>query len=945
KQQVEIPKEIIWDGHDESGARLPDGEYSYTIRAWDENNNTGESGRNSIFIDTVAPKVDPSPVYMVFSINKDSSKQVLPVSIKSSDIGSGDKVHAAIVDFSGKEIKTYDFVSTCPSSITWDGHDNNNTVAPEGDYSFYMKAYDLAGNKTEKTVNGIRLVTNYENIDATAGEEIFSPTNDSTRDTVTFMQKASATRGLEEWSLKIYNGSSNVVREFKGAHDLPDEVVWNGRDNKNTVVPDGIYSYDTGLTFDSGNHPVSQRKTVRVRTTPPFIVIKPEYMSFSPNNTETRNTIVFDNTIEGDDDDTIDIRILDFSGNVVYYNSYQKKDFPDKFIWNGRDKDLQPLPEGKYTYIVDGEDKVGNKNSKQITGIVLKTGLEKISVQGDLIAFSPKNQISNRIVFSPSVTSKDNIIDFNLSIRDEKNNIVRSFDTNTFLSRIEWDGTDNSARNLARDGTYSYQLKVRYDYGNELSSALKTVKLLTKTPDITITPDYTVFSPNGDGNKETLTIRQHTGEGPDISYTGVIFDKNNKPVRSYKWDGSAAVPAQLVWDGTDEKDQPAPEGYYRYEMTGSDIAGNRTVKTIDGIKMVRTFEKLSFISDSKAFSPAADGNPNSVKFIQELSSTNGLEFSALTIYDSTGNRARQFQKTNSLDKQVIWDGKNDKGNVQPDGIYSAEMECLFDSGNDIKSKRTNIILDKIPPAYKLALSPDLFTPDGDGENDILYINLEVSALAGIRNWEIDISKKLENGAKGRVFRKFTGTNDTVRQIQWDGYSDDGQDLVESVQDYVLDLKAEDNVGNRLTNVTRNISVGVLVEKTPDGLRIRVSSIQFAFDKADMIGNYSESLDKVIYIIRKILSDPKKYGITDNYKIEVSGHTDDIGTDEYNQKLSEKRASQVYQYFLLKDIDPKILTYVGYGKTRQYKIVTPDMPKEKKDEYRARNRRVEFFIRK
>ncbi len=946
KQQVEIPKEIVWDGHDESGAKLPDGEYYYTLKAWDENNNTGETDPGRIVIDTAVPKVEPSVPYFVFSINKESYKQQLPIDIKSSNVGNGVKIHAAIIDAKNGEVKTFDFENSCPERIIWDGHDGHNSIAPEGSYSFSIRACDLAGNRSEKSIAGIRLVTNYESIKVTASDEIFSPNKNGIKDTVTFHQKASGTRGLEEWSLKIYDGNTNIVKEFAGSNDLPEEIVWDGKDRKNSVVTDGIYSYDTGLIFDSGNHPVSERKNIRVKTIPPFIVIKPEYMSFSPNNTETRNSIVFDNTVEGDDDDVIDIKIIDSSGSVVYYNTYQKKDFPDKFIWNGRDKDLRPLPEGKYTYIVEGVDKVGNRNSKQIDGIVLKTGLEKVAVQADLNAFSPKNSVSNKIVFTPMVTSRENIVDFNLSIYDDKNNLVKSVSTNIFMNKIEWDGTDNS-KALARDGNYSYQLRIKYDYGNELSSAARNVKLLTKAPEITITPDYTAFSPNGSGKRETLIIHQHVGEDPDIVYYAAIIDRNERQVRSYKWGGtgSSGVPRELVWDGTDEKGAPAAEGIYSYEITGIDVAGNKTVRTINRIKLVRTFEKLVFASDTKAFSPNSGGIKDTVKFTQSLSSTDGLEESILTIYDSTGNRVRQFIKKDGLDREIIWDGRNDRGNIQPDGIYNAELECSFDSGNDIKSGISNIIIDKVPPAYKLSVSPDLFTPDGAGENEILYINLEVSALAGIKNWEIDINKKFENGEKGRVFKRFEGTNDTASLLQWDGYSDDGQDLVESVQDYILELKAEDNAGNKLTNVTREIHVGVLVEKTPEGLRIRVSSIQFAFDKADLIGNSIENLDRVIFIIRKVLSDPKKYGITDNYRIEISGHADDIGTDQYNQVLSEKRAYTVYQYFLMKDIDPRILTYAGYGKTRPYKIVTPDMPKDKRDEYRARNRRVEFFIKK
>lgn len=73
------------------------------------------------------------------------------------------------------------------------------------------------------------------------------------------------------------------------------------------------------------------------------------------------------------------------------------------------------------------------------------------------------------------------------------------------------------------------------------------------------------------------------------------------------------------------------------------------------------------------------------------------------------------------------------------------------------------------------------------------------------------------------------------------------------------------------------------------------------------------------------------------KIEISGHTDDIGPAENNLILSEKRAFEVYMYFLGKGIAKERLTYIGYGETR------PKVPNTS-DYNRALNRRVELMIR-
>ena len=69
---------------------------------------------------------------------------------------------------------------------------------------------------------------------------------------------------------------------------------------------------------------------------------------------------------------------------------------------------------------------------------------------------------------------------------------------------------------------------------------------------------------------------------------------------------------------------------------------------------------------------------------------------------------------------------------------------------------------------------------------------------------------------------------------------------------------------------------------------------------------------------------------------VAGHTCNIGTDQYNQRLSERRANSVRQYLVSKGIDANRLSAVGYGESR---------PKYSNDteETRRLNRRVEISI--
>ena len=74
------------------------------------------------------------------------------------------------------------------------------------------------------------------------------------------------------------------------------------------------------------------------------------------------------------------------------------------------------------------------------------------------------------------------------------------------------------------------------------------------------------------------------------------------------------------------------------------------------------------------------------------------------------------------------------------------------------------------------------------------------------------------------------------------------------------------------------------------------------------------------------------------EIEISGHTDSKGSDDYNLNLSQGRSQAVVDYIISQGIDSFRLTAHGYGETKP--IDTNDT-----DAGRANNRRVEFTVLK
>lgn len=121
--------------------------------------------------------------------------------------------------------------------------------------------------------------------------------------------------------------------------------------------------------------------------------------------------------------------------------------------------------------------------------------------------------------------------------------------------------------------------------------------------------------------------------------------------------------------------------------------------------------------------------------------------------------------------------------------------------------------------------------------------------------------------------------------------------------------------------------GAKVERVGEGIVVEFNDkILFGYDKSDLSASAKNGLDKLVTVLQK-------YPDTD---VEIQGHTDSKGTDEYNMGLSNRRADAVASYVKTRGISTTRISTKGYGESA---------PKYSNDteEGRSQNRRVEFLI--
>ena len=121
--------------------------------------------------------------------------------------------------------------------------------------------------------------------------------------------------------------------------------------------------------------------------------------------------------------------------------------------------------------------------------------------------------------------------------------------------------------------------------------------------------------------------------------------------------------------------------------------------------------------------------------------------------------------------------------------------------------------------------------------------------------------------------------------------------------------------------------GVSVTRVGDNITLNLpSSITFATNSADLNSGFYNALGGVAMVL-------KEYNKT---VIEVAGHTDSTGSDQYNQQLSERRASSVANYLTGQGVTQQRLLTVGAGES--HPVASNDS-----ESGRAQNRRVEMTI--
>ncbi|MDR1901738.1 MAG: OmpA family protein [Treponema sp.] len=891
--------------------------------------------------DTTPPNAVVRLEYPVFSPNNDGNLDELIIYQEGSaeTLWTGAVYHTE----SSQPIRSFRFTGMPASRIAWDGRNDDGALSPDGQYAYYLSSTDEAGNTGISNTLNFTLTTIETPISLRGAPQSFSPNDDGVADTITMIPQIRLLDGIAGWKVEIFPAvGSQPVYTIEGRGPPPESVPWDGKDKGGTIVQDGSYTGQLEVYYTMGNRPQTRSAPFTVDNTHPRASIRFEYDIFSPNRDGNRDELIIYQ--EGTTEETWigEIRRASDPPTAAPLQSFNFTGVPaSELRWNGMTSAGTLAADGVYSYTLRGKDAAGNIGVSAALNFTLSTADTSIQVSTDSRAFSPNDDgVADTITMIPQIRVREGISGWKVEILPALGSLpVRIIEGRGLPPQsVPWDGR-NTAGITAPDGNYTARLSLSYIQGNQPSAVSIPFDLDTQAPRAEISAAYTLFSPNGDNRRDTLPINVIT-EGND-EWTAAITDAQGTLIRSWQWTGrSASNP--LSWDGLNQNGVKVPDGIYSFKLSSTDIAGNTAQRILSNLAVDTRIPRVSLNSSASTIAPKARQTADSVRFNISLSLPDGIATWRFEIRDESNRIVRSFSHLTghgtAPPASIGWNGLDEQGNVR-EGRYNPSITVSYTKGDEVSAAAAFVLVDIRGPELSFSSRPEFFSPDNDGSDDILNINLGVQDASPIASWSLDIK---EPQAPFPVFYRFSGQGAPPSSLTWNGFSSKGE-LVQSAMDYPCTLSVEDVHGNG-SSVNAIIGVDILVIRKGERLYIQVPAITFRPNGADFNTLSTDVVDTNNRVLKRIAEILNKFS---DYKVQVEGHANATARtaaarEEEERKelqpLSEQRAKYIMERLGALGVAGSRLSYVGMGGRR------PAVDISDNNRHEAwKNRRVEFVL--
>ena len=282
--------------------------------------------------------------------------------------------------------------------------------------------------------------------------------------------------------------------------------------------------------------------------------------------------------------------------------------------------------------------------------------------------------------------------------------------------------------------------------------------------------------------------------------------------------------------------------------------------------------------------------------------------------------------------------------------YTPPKEDEVEKVDEIQSfVQSDVAQNSKEPKLSVGISPQYFSPDGDGDYDDLTIMVKAECESPMASWSFTV----EDPATLKPFWSSRGSDSVPEKIIWNGKSARGE-VVQSATDYPYEFTVTDSSGLSST-IKGFVKVDVLVVRDGERVKIQVPSITFRSDAADFKTteelmqnpNYDgktkgldqRTLENNVKVLGRISEILKKFR---DYSVQIEGNANNLSGSQAEEDevklLSEQRAQYVRDWLVKDGVSAANLKAVGNGSKNPATLSTAL-------EDRWKNRRVEFILKK
>lgn len=657
-------KTVIWDGRNDLGIIVADGAYNYLVEATDQDNYQAQY-QKSVVIDNTIITFDPSAGS---TISGQTTIKIIPSSYVT--------------------IQGVSFYYKTMSEVYWNHHIGNGVDQGDGTWNVSwdtsnlengnyevrpsLNYYDADNSFRQEEVSTVMYsVVNRINIlNVSDAPDAFSPNNDGSYDTATISYKLANSDGTV--TLKLYDSTNNLVRTLKDG--VPEsqgdyQVVWNGKDNSELVLSAGVYAYIIDAEDGQGN--TAQKQGTITIDNHVLIITQPEQAS------NINQTVTFT---------AIPSQLITTMNAVRFYYRLSSEQIwrqigtavkqADNSFTIGWDTTLftnQTVEIRAYSYYRDLNNQSRNEYTKSFY-YSINNEINIFNVSDAPDAFSPNDDGRyDTTTIRYKLVNADGLV--TIKLYDSTNNLVRTLKDGVFELQgdyqVVWDGKNDSS-SVVNDGLYVYRITAVDSQGN---TAQKEANITVDNHAVTITsPQEGVVSGNVVLHAITSEFCHNVGNvsfriTPIVGYSIISLAAEQES------DGTWSA----TWNTAD-----ISAGEYTAQIFGTYTDNNNKM----GVSLVSSKIKyvvanshmLSSITDAPdAFSPDGDGisDTTTINYILSINSNVTIK-----IYDVNNVLVRTLKENEAqtaelLKKNIIWDGKDDAGNILNDGIYTYIIEADY----------------------------------------------------------------------------------------------------------------------------------------------------------------------------------------------------------------------------------------------------------------------------